>query len=337
MRRVGGAVLIGLAVFGLVLAVLMPTVVTTGSKKTPLNLDVTIVSSGPGKVFDSSTGQIKDVTLRATRIVRTDTAASDSKNTTVDETLCVIIDQDNPSNCLASTDPRLLSITTDRVTSDRVTAEAVHVDGWGENVNGDTSVRHTGLSYKWPIDSKKQTYQFFEPDLKAAFPAQYLRTEKLEGLTVYVYECDINAQPYKIQGLIDGTYTDTRTVWVEPQTGAIVKGVEHQVQVFNSGQVALDTTLTFNPPDVAAQAKTAKDKIKQLQVAQIWAPLILAVLGLAALIGGLFLLRSANAAGGSDGSGGGGGGGGGGPGDDGPPDFVPGYEGEPAPAGSSQT
>lgn len=292
MRRILGSVLIGLGLFGIVLAILLPTVVVSGSKKTPLDLNITLHSTGSAQVLNAATGKVADVDLRATRIVRTDSKASDGTNTTVVETLCTVIVQGNTPDCLPSTDPRLLSITTDRVTSDRRSAEAVHVAKYKENINGDTSKRHKGMAYKWPIDAKKKTYQFYEPDLAEAFPAVYKGTSKIKGLTVYEYVCDTGTQRYQVQGLFPGTYTDTRTVYVEPQTGAIIKGVEHQVLALASGQVALDTTLTFDQKAIDYQAHFAKDKIKALHLAQIWGPIVVGVLGIVALIGGIALLRA---------------------------------------------
>jgi hypothetical protein len=171
----------------------------------------------------------------------------------------------------------------------------VNIAKYGENVNGDTSVQHAGMAYKWPIDAKKQTYQFFETNLMKAFPAKYVGTSKIKGLTVYEYICETGTHPYQVQGLFPGTYTDTRTVWVEPRTGAIIKGVEHTVQALESGQVALDATLTFDPDAIDFQANFAKGKINDLKKAQLWGPLILGIFGVAALIGGIIVLRSSGA------------------------------------------
>lgn len=291
MRRAIGAVLVGLGVFGIVLTILLPTVVVSRSKKTPLDLNITQRSTGSAKLLDPSTNTVRDVTLRATRIVRSDSHASDGTNTTVNEGLCIVVIEGATPDCLPSSDPRLLSVTTDRVTTDRKTAEAVHVAKYDENVNGDTSVRHTGMAYKWPIDAKKKTYQFFEPNLKKAYPATYKGSSKLKGLTVYEYVCETGTQPYKVQGLFDGTYTDTRTVWVEPKTGAIIKGLEHTVQALDSGQVVLDATLTFDQKAIDFQSNFAKGKIKKLEQAQIWGPLICGILGVAAFVGGLLMVR----------------------------------------------
>jgi hypothetical protein len=292
MRRIFGAVLIGLGAFGLVLAVLLPTVVVPGSKKIPLDLDITLHSTGTAKLLDPATNKVRDVNLLSTQVVRTDTHASDSKNTTVDESLCTVIVEGTTPDCVSASDPRLLSLTTDRLTADRKTAEAVRVAKYSENVNGDTGARHTGLGYTFPIDSKKQTYQFYAPDLLKAYPAVYKGTSKLKGLTVYEYVSETGTQPYQVAGLFPGTYTDTRTVWVEPRTGVIVKGMEHQVQALLSGQVALDTTLTFDAKAIDFQANYAKDKIRLLNLAELWGPIAAALIGIGALVVGYLLLRA---------------------------------------------
>jgi hypothetical protein len=156
------------------------------------------------------------------------------------------------------------------------------------------------MAYKWPIDAKKQTYQFFQPELKAAFPATYKGQATIDGLNTYIYECDIPASPYQILGSFPGTLQDNRTVWVEPRTGAIIKGSEHIVQtITQNNQLALDTTLTFDGPSIKAQADYAKNKINALKVAQIWAPLGAGIVGLIALIAGVLLARGGGGSAGS--------------------------------------
>jgi hypothetical protein len=306
MRKALAAVLVALGLFGIVLTVLLPTVVVAKSKKTPLDLNITQISSGPAKVLDTTTNTLQNVRLRATRVVKTDTKASDDTNTTVFETLCIfVIQSSNPPKCPPKGDPSILSVSSDRVTGDRKSAESVHIPKYGEFVKDfgppDTSVRHVGLSYKWPIDAKKQTYQFFQPDVRQAFPAVYSGTDKVKGLTVYKYVCETGDQPYKVQGLYPGTYNDTRTVWVEPRTGVIVNGVEHQTQTLADGTLALDTTLSFDPSAIDFQSNYAKDKIDKLRQAQLWGPLITGILGAAALVGAYFLLRRRSSAGGDQG------------------------------------
>ena len=307
MKRVLGAVLIGLGVFSCVLAVLLPTVVVHGSKKIPLNLNITLHSIDPAaKVLDATTGQDKTVTLRATRFVQTDSTASNRSVTTQNETVCTVIVQGTTPDCFpgqrpqdANRDPRLLATTTDRLTVDRRTALAVPPKpGWGpETINGSPSmnnvpVKHVGVGYTFPIDTKKTTYKFFQPDLNAAYDATYVGTTRIKGLTVYEFVSKTGDQPYKINGTFDGTYNDTRTVWVEPRTGVIVNGTEHQTQTLQGGLVALDTTLAFDNAAQTYQANYAKDKLRTLSLAQTWGPIVFGVAGVAALVGGVLLLRS---------------------------------------------
>jgi hypothetical protein len=299
VRKVLGSVLIALGVCGLVLAILLPTYVVSAASKTPLDLNITQISSGPAKLLDASTNEIHSVNLRATRIVRTDSHASDGKNTTVDESLCIVIVIGDTPNCVTSADPqnRLLSFTTDRVTADRKTGESVHVAKYKEAVNGDTSVRHTGLTYKFPIPTKKQTYQFYNPDVLIAAPATYEGTSKIKGLTVYKFVSVTPTQKYMIQGIAPGKYDDTRTVYVEPQTGAIINGVERQVQTLDDGTVALDVTFTFDQSAIDYQANYSKDKIDQLNQAKVLGPIVAGVVGLLLILGGVFVLRGGRGAG----------------------------------------
>jgi len=305
MRKATGIVLIGLGAFAAVLAVLLPTFALHRSKVTPLDLNITQRAIATNaKVLDSATNELQTVNLRATRVVKTDSHASDGTNTTVFETLCVVIVKDNPPDCLHSPDPRLLSITTDRVTANRRTGESVHVAKWNENVNGQPA-RHVGMTYKWPIDTKKKTYQFYMPDLLKAFPAKFEGTDRIAGLTTYKFVAYSGVQPYKVLGLFDGTYEDTTIAWVEPKTGAVVYGEEHQIQKINSptdpaGTLALDATFKFDKKSVDFQADYSKDAIKKLDAAGTWGPIVLAVIALAAFVGAFFLLRPRRAAGGPD-------------------------------------
>ena len=300
MRRVTSVLLIAIGIFGLGLAVLFPAYVVPHSKKTPLDLDVVIRSTGSGQLLNSETGKIETVQIRATRTVRTDSSASDDKYTTVQEVLCLVKVEGDTPDCLKSTDPRSMSVTTDRVTADRVSGEAVNIAKFNENVNGNAKVQHSGMAYKWPIDAKKKAYQFFQPEVLKAFPAVYKGTAQIEGLTTFIYECVISAEPYRVLDTFPGTIDDTRTVWVEPQTGAIIKGSEHIVQkIIDPAETALDTTLTFDDASVKEQADYAKDKISQLNVAKIWAPLGAGVIGLLALVGGVLLARGGSSSTGS--------------------------------------
>ena len=293
MRRALSYVLILIGVFCLVAAGLLRFYAPSRAEKTPLNLDIKQVATGPAKVLNSATGKLEDTNLIATRRVRTDSAASNSKVTVVQETLCIVKDVDNPPECVDANDPqhRLVSFTTDRVAADRVSAESTNDPKYGGNINGDTSVSHQGLTYKWPFNAKKQTYKFYDPTSQQAPDAKYIGSEKVAGINCYKYEAVIDKVPLDVGPSIAGFYSDTRTVWVDPVTGAIVKGVEHQARTLADGTPALDTTLTFDQDAINYQSKQAKDGRSKITLLTVTLPLILLVLGLLAIAAAVLLLR----------------------------------------------
>lgn len=293
MRRALSYVLILIGVFCLVLAGLLRFYAPSRAEKTPLNLDIKQVATGPAKVLNAATGKLEDTNLIATRRVRTDSAASNSKVTVVQETLCIVKDVDNPPECVGADDPqqRLVSFTTDRVAADRVSAESVNDPKYGGNINGDTSASHQGVTYKWPFHAKKQSYKFFDPTSQQAPDAKYLGSEKIAGINCYKYEAVIDNVPLDVGPGIAGFYSDTRTVWVDPVTGAIVKGVEHQSRNLANGSPALDTTLTFDQNAINYQAKQAKDGRSKITLLTVTLPLILLVLGLVLIAAAVALLR----------------------------------------------
>jgi hypothetical protein len=297
VRRIGTYVLVLIGVFCLVLAVLLRFYAPGRAEKTPLNLNIRQVATGPAKLLNASTGQLEDLNLIATRHVRTDSVLSDSKVTVVQETLCIVKDIGDPPDCVSDQDAqkRLVSFTTDKVAADRKSAESVNdPKKYGTNINGDATAQHVGLSYKWPFNAKKQSYKFFDPVSGQAPEAKYLGTEKLEGLKLYKYEASIDNIDLPISQGIPGKYSDTRTVWVDPVTGVIVKGIEHQVRTLVDGSPALDTTLTFDDASIKYQAKQAKDGRAKINLLTVYLPLILLVVGLLAIVGAIVLLRRDN-------------------------------------------
>ena len=304
MRTVLTAVMVGLGAFLLVTAGLLRFYAPSRAEKTPLDLDITLVATGPAKLAAGG-GATTDLQLQATRTVKVDSSASDSNVVVVVETLCIVKLVDNPPPCVSSSDPqnRLVSFTTDRVAADRKTGESVNDPKYGEYVNSNTSVKHRGLSYKWPFNAEKKSYLFYDPASQQAPEAKYLRTETIDGIGCYVYQAtETNLQVDVAEG-VPGTYDDTRTVWIDPVTGTIVKGVEHQVRHFSDGTLALDTTLTFDDQSIKLQADKAKDGRRLIDLITKWLPLAGLVAGVGLLVGAYFVGRPRRASGGPGGGG----------------------------------
>jgi hypothetical protein len=265
-------------------------------KKAPLDQYASPVATGTGTYFNRSPDKLAEITgarLSNKRIVRGDVGAGtddvavwDSFNSTID-----------------TADNGVITATQERIALDRVTAQSVQC--CGENP------RHQGLTLKFPFDTKKTTYQFWDGPAQRALPAAYTRTEKLNGVTVYRFEqridrLDVGDQ--EIPGSLAGdpetpsvqtniVYSNLKTLWVEPATGIIVKAQQDASQVLETqgGEpvlTLLDAVLTYDDATVGRNADDAASGANRLRLLGTILPLVALFLGLVALAAGLVLLRS---------------------------------------------
>lgn len=315
MKKVIALVLVGLGAFLLVLAPLAKWYVAPQLAVAPLGCDpgplceggVSISpSSGVARVlFDPATlSPRSDVALLSTRRVKPDQAASEGPNNqTVYDSFQDVTDPDGVT----------VDASTERIAFNGHTSAMINC--CGANVDGTPITDFSGIApYKFPFGTEKQTYQYFDGTLSKALPMEYETTEEILGLEVYKFVQTIEPTLYaelEVPGGLVGQpdsasivaprfYTNVRTVWVEPVTGAIVKGQEVQKQFLAGADgttealVIIDATLQFTPENTAEAVKTASDGKSQLTLIQTTVPLVAFILGLLALAGGLFLsLRGA--------------------------------------------
>ncbi|MEU4195527.1 DUF3068 domain-containing protein [Kribbella sp. NPDC026611] len=169
---------------------------------------------------------------------------------------------------------------------------------------------HEGLVLKFPFGTQKKSYTFWDTALRKAFPIDYKRVDHLDGLEVYVFEQVIPkqdlplAKPLMVPGaLVDDrsrpsvavqrTYQNTRTLWIEPLTGAIIKGQEEQFATIaykgDDKLTATKVTIAYDDATVHKNVKGAKEndiaeggyqaKAAQLQAISVWIPLGSLILG----------------------------------------------------------
>ena len=292
MRRIVSFVLVALGVFSLVLAALLRFYAPSRVEKAPLDLKVPQqVATGPAKVYNVQAGKLEDVQLQATRQVVTDSSASDAKVAVLQVTLCIVKVVEDPPFCGDDPkDPRIVRVVVDRAAADRKTGLAVNDPKYGEHIDG-APVKHEGLTYKWPFHAKKITYRFFDPNSKLVADARFISTDKVRGLETYKYEAVIDKAPLEVAAGVPGLYSDTRTVWIEPRTGAIVKGTQHQVRTAASGTLVFETDLAFTDATIDNQSKLAKDGLSKLRLLTVIAPLVLLLVALLAFVGAFLLYR----------------------------------------------
>jgi Porin PorA len=296
MRRLFGGILVVLAILLLAGGALIKWVAAPALVKIPQDVNRTTVATGQSQVFVLTAQAEQQVPVIATRVVKADATAGTSSVTVFDETLCLraatATTKPDSAGCLPATDPGFIQKTTDRTAVDRKTALPV-ADGqrFGTAVDGNKDIRHDGLGYTFPIDTKKTSYPFFDTVLGKSFPMNYEATQKIEGLDLYRFRQTVPESDIKINGLLPGRYSNVRIVWVEPTTGVIVKGSEQIVEKFAAtGQTAFSGTLVFDDPTVKSQADYAKNLRLKVQIVRIWAPIGVAALGLILLVVGLILL-----------------------------------------------
>lgn len=286
MRTIAGRVLIGLGGF-LLLIGLFGLVWAPGQvKKTPLAVDTVTHLSGVGGKVDSATGQVDSGPIVATSITKTDSKAGDDNVVVFISTSCLMKDVSDPPDCVDGDDPRLIDASQSVFPENRVSAVAVKN---GKYVPAGTE-QLEGLVNKWPFDATKKTYPYWDGTLGSTVDAVYDREQKVGGVNTYVYKVTIDQAPIEVIEGVPGTYTDTKEIYVEPLTGAVVNQTDVQERKLDDGTVALQLQLAFTAEQQKTSSDEAKDNVAKIHLLTRTVPIVGIVGGLLALAGGLFLL-----------------------------------------------
>ena len=328
----------GLGAALLIAALLLSTYTQGKIAKIPLDIDATLVSDGTGTAFDPAS-------LLGERFV-------------INEDVPVVMQQqmtvESPANADVVTlqvgtslrradqqqDTGLLLAMVDTVTVNRETAMAVSSEtnpGGSvqkpraiEDENPPTSIAlpHEGLTYRFPFDTEKKTYQVFDPIAQKAFDANYSGEEDVNGLTAYKFTQNIGfdadgklVEPVKFASLYDDDadsqatataklwglegdpeesitmtryYAAQRTFWVDPVSGTIVKKTDRGYQYYAREALEpevtyVDYTVTTNEETVESQVAAAQDERDRVSLWSRILPITFTALGLVALVGGALL------------------------------------------------
>jgi hypothetical protein len=302
--RVIGRVIVGVGVFLLVLAPFMRWYAYPRLAVAPLDQTLRIVSNGPGaNVFDTKTLTNIKTNLTATRLVQGDVDAGRKQGDNTDVWVSTVSTVDDQGI--------VRSRTIERAAFNNNTSASVNCCGEYISITKGVNrpVKHEGVVFKLPFNTQEQTYQFWDLTLRKALPMLYQDTESLDGVTVYKFVQTIkptpSGKPQKLPAnLLDlpGTgnvesqayYSNIRTIWVEPETGVIIKGQEQQYNTIRAkGRDRLITTkvtIGYSPESVAMLAKTYGDKGSRLHLVRTVLPLIALGSGLVLVGLGLVLV-----------------------------------------------
>ena len=299
MRRVIGLTLAGLGAFLIVAALLLRTFVIGQLLKFPLN-EYVITTLLAKNVSYFSPALVKNVTGATIRI--TDTVKGDAKlgtsSTAVWNEFTYLYD---------ITNHKVYAYSTRRAAFDRRTGQLV--DCCGDSVNGNSTIRQTGLSgYVFPFGTQKRTYGVFDTNLNRPMPFRYEGTTTLDGITVYRFVEHVpptQSGSQKVPGSLVGSkhtlvtlpqyYTATNTYWVDPQTGGVLDTNQNQKITLQDATgrqrlLLFDGDIVMTPPSVRQAVNLDASGRNELRWFQSIIPLIAGLAGIAVLIAGIVLL-----------------------------------------------
>ena len=241
MRRVAGYVCLFLGALVLMIGVLAKPVLYHNLAKVPLDQKTTLVSVGEHmsalEVSSAGVKVLTDATLQNTKIV-VGIPGKAKGNSAFWQYLVV-------NKEVGGKD---LNYSQEGVSFDRVTAQATNCCGDYISVGTldhpsaiQSSFTHKGLFFKFPFNTQKITYQWWDGDLGRTEPMKYVATQQVQGVQTYVFQQKTGPVTYGKQTGVPGelfntnkpvnadeVYQNTRTLYVEPNTGLIIKGVEQQ-------------------------------------------------------------------------------------------------------------
>jgi len=306
MRRVVWAVLTGLGVFFVVLAVLSRFFVPAQAVKFPLNeYNTTTLRADNASYFsEGSVTELSDVTLQATNTTKGDVAAAKSigsSKVAVWQTYSSVEDITNHEPVSRPADGNSLAF--DRKTGVLVPWSGNSVDGSPVNISG----QEQGSLF--PLGTQKKDYQVFDTTLLRPVTFHYMGTATTNGLATYVFLANVpptqvgtKSLPGALVGLkasqvtLPEFYSVKETYFVDPVTGvpvAVDQNVQQTLQD-SSGTtrlVLLSADFKTTPASVASNVTTVKNAATKINALKVIVPIVAGLLGIILLVVGLILGR----------------------------------------------
>jgi len=275
----------------IVMAVVLPTYIVGQVVKFPLSEYETATLTGTGMSYFSATkvATVTGVDVRATYTIKGDPAAG-SSSTAVWNEFSYVYD---------TTNKQPVQMMTRRFAFDRKSAELINC--CGANVNGNSHIRQSGVvGYVFPMNTQPKTYQVFDTTLNKPVPFTYAGTATVGGIKTYKFV--ENVPPTKIGfSPLSSTqpeyYQIRLTYWVDPDTGALLNVNEDQKVFLRDPATGAQTTVLFGgdlqatPASVAQIVKLDSDGRNKLSLLSTILPIVIGIIGAAALIAGILLAR----------------------------------------------
>jgi Porin PorA len=192
---------------------------------------------------------------------------------------------------------RLVDHATTVYALDRRTARSVECCGIETN-------RHGALTQAFPPGTKPASYPWWDETAQRVFPARFAGRATVDGVPVYVF--GVRVAPLGIdrvqvpraavgsdaagQVALDWWYASTTRLWVEPDSGVIVRGTQTADQWLADGAgrrrlTVATTTFTDTPATVRANLAVARQIRAEQQARRTWPVAVGPLLALVLLAG----------------------------------------------------
>ena len=303
MRGRLGPILIGTGVFLLMAALLCRVWGYPKLAVAPIDQDsVTTLSATGATVFDTGTLEERTTDLTITANTVGDIEASQEAGDDIRVWVSSSSTKDSEGN--------VLSRSIDRAAFDAHTSDSVNCcDEFTESDEGEqTPVEHQGLVFKFPFQTEKKTYDFWDGTLGETVPIEYVGEEDVDGIATYKFEQTIEPTvteslevPASVLGepgegnlQADRTYSNQRTLWVEPVTGAVLDREEQQLSTLRydgTDRVTLtEAEVSYTEESIQDTADKVRTKSVLLKVLDPILPIYGSIVGGILLILGIFLV-----------------------------------------------
>lgn len=286
MRRKVGYGLAFVGGFLLMLGILASTYGSDKLLRTPIevdsitNLDGTAELAGPDGV--------EEFPVKAQNVTHSNVDKSDDDVIVFANSTCLVRDENEVPPCVSADDPdnRLLSASTDDFATDRKTAMGVD----DKKYLPSSAVPHEGLVNKWPFNVEKKDYDYWSGEAGEAVTATYEGTDDVEGIEAYQFQVNLTDVPIELTDGVNGFYSETSDLWIDPKTGSILKQVKKQDRVNEDGSPFLNLDLEYTDDTVKKNVDDAKSNTTKLNLLTETIPLIGYIVGIPLLLIGLAMI-----------------------------------------------
>lgn len=293
MRAVVGRVALLVGVFALVAAAIAMFWGRDAGRRIPISTESFTRLSG------TAAGALakSDTPVPVTYVIHTQTDPNASTGTVIamQQVGCMAATADfcidaQGNFLLASTDPAVVSINTYKFALDRHTG--LPVKDQARYIKDTSAIMpYEGIVAKFPFNTEKKTYQFWDGTLQKSVDATFSGTKTIGGVKTLRFDVDVPSTPAEVADGVQGTYEGSQTLWVEPRTGAYIDQAVRQKITLDDGTVVLDADLRYTAQTVKANASDAKGNVRSLWLIDVLARWIGLGVGIVLIALAIVLLR----------------------------------------------